>query len=346
MKITENISLAGFAFTIESDAYSALEQYINDIRTSFEGNASADEIIADIEERMAEILSEQCHPGTTVSLKHVEELKSRIGDPHEFAPEQNSTNSEGQENQPKDQTEQEKRNWNGKRLYRDIDERVLGGVCSGLGAFFGIDKVILRLVFIALLLGLLFGNDEGLFLIIALAYVCLWIAMPAARTVEQKCELKGKPIRIDSYRKGDFDLKKEAKEVSQSPAGKTVKRAGGAFLGILLLLVGLSGLLACIFIPALPEIITNMSPDWGLSDKDNLWLSSFLSDRTFWILTLAMCGILFVWFIYNGVTLTFGLKTPSWKPGLVLFILWIISIFVIAAWTIKEVAEYIPSIVV
>ena len=85
MKTTENISLAGYAFTIETDAYEDLGAYLSDIRTCFSSDASADEIVADIEERIAELLRERCMPGMVVDLSMVHDIKKRIGNPKELA---------------------------------------------------------------------------------------------------------------------------------------------------------------------------------------------------------------------------------------------------------------------
>ena len=315
MKTTENISLAGYAFTVESDAYAELERYLTEIQRCFEGNDSADERVADIERR--------------------------IGDPNELAGNDTQSSSEqtgaGAE---VDGTQTTRKGWRSKRLYRNIEERVLGGVCSGLGCYFRIDKVLFRLLFIIVFILGCLEADNGLFLLsLLLLYICLWIAMPAARTVEQKCELKGKPMHLNSYRSKDFDLKKEAKDAAASPAVRTVKRAGGAFLGILLLIAGLAGLLSCIFIPTAPELLRNSMADyWSQMDAEELLFAKIIIDRVFWWITLGVCGLISIWSVYNGVILTFGLKTPSWKPGLILFALWIISILALAAWPLREVS--------
>ena len=87
MKTTENISLAGYAFTIETDAYEELGAYLSDIRTCFSGDASADEIVADIEERIAELLRERCIAGMVADLPMILDIKKRIGNPKELAQE-------------------------------------------------------------------------------------------------------------------------------------------------------------------------------------------------------------------------------------------------------------------
>ncbi len=356
MKTTENISLAGYAFTIETDAYEELGAYLSDIRTCFSGDASAEEIVADIEERIAELLRERCIVGMVVDLTMVRDIKQRIGNPKELAQDDAEGTFETKEEAPaqphQEQPEQEKKaEKRSRRLFRNMDERVLGGVCSGLGTYFNLDKVLFRIIFLILFFISFIGIDDGpapIFPI--LAYICLWIAMPAARTAEQKREMKGKPMDLNSYKDKEFDFSKEAKEAVQSPAGQTFTRAGGVFLGILLLLAGFGGLIGCAFIRVLPEIISNEVAEhisrWGSLDAEEMIIEQLLTGTTFWGMVMVIVGLLCIWFIYNGVMLLFNLKAPSWKPGLVIFIAWIISIFVLAGWVALTVSDMLPMLII
>lgn len=349
MKTTENISLAGYAFTIETDAYEELGAYLSDIRTCFSSDDSADEIVADIEERIAELLRERCIAGMVVDLPMILDIKKRIGNPKELAQEDADASFKPeaeQAEQPKQEKKTEKKN---KRIYRNIDERVLGGVCAGLGTYFGLDKVLFRIIFLVLFFISIISNEE-IVLFPILAYICLWIAMPAARTAEQKREMKGKPMDLNGYKETDFNFGKEMKEAAQSPAGQAFERAGGVFLGILLLLAGFGGLVGCAFIRVLPEIFSHEVAEqisrWGTLDAEEMLVETILTDTTFWGLVMVIVGILCIWFIYNGVMLLFALKAPSWKPGLVIFIAWIISIFALAGWVALTVADALPTIIV
>lgn len=351
MKTTENISLAGYAFTIETDACQELETYLNDIREAFASDASAEEITADIEARVAELLKEKYVSGMVVDIAMVKEIKERIGDPKMLAQEDPDTaaNPGPAVETPRTQKENEKKQhhnyWKSKRLFRNIDERILGGVCSGLGSYFGIDKVLFRIIFLVLFFIGFVGIEDGPFILISVAaYLCLWIAMPAARTAEQKREMKGKPMNLKSYKQKDFDFEKEVKDVAQSPAGQTTKRAGGVFLGIILLIVGLCGLLGSIIIPAMPNLMGTMLAEFTPFDPSEQVLVDIITFKTFWHLIFVLCCIMFVWFIYNGVMLLFDLKYPSWRPGMVLFIAWLISIFAIFAWFIKTAAFDFPTL--
>ncbi len=345
MNTTENISLAGYAFVIETDACNELESYLSGIRTAFSADSSAEEIVADIEERIAELLRERCVSGMVVDLNMVLDIKKRIGDPQELAQEEIDPVTEHSENPEKKQ-----RSWKGRHLYRNLEDRVFGGVCSGLGTYFGIDKVIFRIIFLIFFCIGFAGLQDGPYIMVSvLAYLCLWIAMPAARTAEQKREMKGRPLNLNNYKSGDFDFEREVKEAVASPAGQTAKRAGGIFLGLLLLIIGLGGLLGCIFIPSLPTIIesvfTEQIQQWGPLDPGEQLGSDLAADPTFWGLVLIMVGLLCIWFLYNGVMLLFNLNTPTWRPGLILFIAWVLSIFVLIAWILKTVAAALPMIV-
>ncbi len=346
MKTTENISLAGYSFVIETDAYYELEEYLNDIRSSFSEDSSAEEIVADIEERIAELLRERYIDGMVVDIVMIREIKKRIGNPNEMAQEDPVHETPIQE----DSSKQEKKGLRSRHLYRNMDERIFGGVCSGLGTYFGVDKVIFRIIFLIFFLIGFIGWDDGPYVLLScLAYFCLWIAMPAARTAEQKRQMKGKPLNLNNYKSKDFDFEKEVKEAAQSPAGKTAKRAGGLFLGILLTFLGLGGLLGCIFIPSLPIIFCNEYTEsvtqWGIISPEEQLGADLVTSTTFWLLVLIMLGILCIWFIYNGVMLLFDMKSPSWRPGLILFLAWILSIFILAGWVVKTVAEILPAII-
>jgi hypothetical protein len=187
-------------------------------------------------------------------------------------------------------------------------------------------------------------GDGPYFIFPMIAYICLWISMPAARTDEQKREMKGKPTSLDGYRSSDFDFRTEVREAAQSPAGQTFRRAGGVFLGILLLLFGLGVMFTCVILPSFPSIIFHEMMELTVLDEgDQFIFNMFSSFNTTWILILVNIGLVAVWVIYNAIILLFDLKTPSWRPGLVIFIAWVISLFVTAAYFFKMMAEAIPG---
>jgi phage shock protein PspC (stress-responsive transcriptional regulator) len=248
---------------------------------------------------------------------------------------------------PKKKHEEPKKSWKSKRLFRNMDEKVLGGVCAGLGAYFGIDKALFRILFLIFSVLGIFGDTYIGIFPIPILYAILWIAMPAARTADQKREMKGKPTNMESYRNSDFDFKTEVKEAAHSPAAQTFIRIGGVFLGILLLIAGFGGMIGGFVIPSISDLVSHEIAEeiseWGPLDEKEQMVADLLTNDILWHFIIVIIGIMFVWFIYNGIMLIFDLKYPSWKPGLIIFIAWIISIFVFAGYVAKTAADAIGN---
>ena len=174
MKLTENINLANRIFTIDQDALLKLEEYLRSIEKSFSKENDAQEIVSDIESRIAELFETMLHKKKEViTMEDVDKIIEIIGLPEEFMNEAQTTASGSAKYRTQNKT---------KKLYRDSDNSVISGVCGGLGAYFNVDPVLFRVLF---LLALIF-TGAGL-----LIYVILWIIMPRAETFEQKLEMKG-----------------------------------------------------------------------------------------------------------------------------------------------------------
>lgn len=343
MKTTENISLGGLAFTIESDAYTELNCYIEDIRECFRNDSCANEIVEDIETRISELLKEKCPAGMVVNMAMVEDIKKRIGDPKQLADQDDDASAGAGE--PKKEERSRKGGFRDRRIYRDIDNKILGGVCGGLGEYFNLDKVIFRVFFLVFFVLGFIDPDEGFFTISLIAYIILWIAMPAARTVEEKCEMRRKPMNLEGFKSRENAFAREVREVAESPAGRTVARGFQIFIGIVLLLCGIGGLFSMIFIPSINEIVeTAMVREMSPFDAEEIFAYNIICNDTFWWMIMGSTGLACVGMLYGGIMLLFDFRKPSWRPGLVLFIAWIISFFVLAAWTIAQVAEHLPMI--
>lgn len=337
MKTTEKVNIAGYPFTLEEDAYSELDRYLSEILESLSEDSNAEEIVQEIEERIAELLTEICPNGSVAGRPVILDIRRRIGEPSQFT----AGETEPQEEKPR----------NDKRLYRDIENRVAGGVCSGLGVYFNIDKVFIRLIFILLFIASFCAIGSGpYFLLVLLLYICLWISMPAARSVEEKCRMKGKPINISNFRTGisASSIAKEAGEMKKSPAFKTTGRIISSISGIIMTIGGSACLLSLIFINKTPELIAlyaeRHSTIWGSHDAYEMMWLDMTTNHVFWWLIIAIAGIFGIWLLYNGIRIAFNLKSPSWKPGFVLFILWIISILVLVTWVLIQVAEALPTL--
>ncbi|RJR31168.1 PspC domain-containing protein [Candidatus Parcubacteria bacterium] len=178
MKKALNITLAGLIFNIEEDAYTELKNYLDSVKNHFASETDKEEIINDIESSIAEKFQAKIKPTKqAVTLNDVLELIKVMGTVADFE------NEEQKKEEEISKTGIKKT----KRLYRDCDNAIIAGVCSGLAAYFGVDPVIFRLIF-----GLsVFFGGSGI-----LVYLILWVAIPCAKTSSQKLEMHGDPVTL------------------------------------------------------------------------------------------------------------------------------------------------------
>ncbi|WP_430811736.1 MULTISPECIES: PspC domain-containing protein [unclassified Carboxylicivirga] len=191
MKKTVSINISGQMFYIDEDAYTRLRAYLDKIETTFRSQDSGDEIIADIESRVAEIFNERIDKEAgVVTLEMVDEVIATMGEPEQF--------DEGESDEKKSYTPPNTLVFRkpSRRFYRDVDNRVLGGVCAGIAAYFGIDVTLVRI------LTALFIIFTGVGLLI---YLILWIALPPARTTAQKLHMRGERITIENIERSIRD---------------------------------------------------------------------------------------------------------------------------------------------
>jgi len=190
MKKTLNINLNGRVFNIDEDAYELLENYLQNLKSYFRNEQDSAEIIRDFEARIEELFQERIRLGyNVISIEQVEIVIERMGKPEDFGDEDfksensNSSSNKAPINQGKPK----------KRFYRNTDEKILGGVCSGIAAYFGWDPLPVRIIFfILILLPIPF---------MLLTYLALWIFMPAAITASQKLEMRGEAVTLENIGK-------------------------------------------------------------------------------------------------------------------------------------------------
>ncbi|NQV53055.1 MAG: PspC domain-containing protein [Flavobacteriales bacterium] len=184
MKKTVQVNLSGQVFTLDDDAYDLLSGYLKRIGGLYERSAGKDEILSDIELRIAELLLERKgDENAVVSIADVEAVTEIMGNPEDFEDDEIDV----------DEPSYSSRSYTGpKRLFRDPDSPLIGGVCSGIGYYFGIDPLWIRLAFA---IALIFFGTGILF------YVILWIIIPVAKTSADKLSMRGEPVNIDSIGK-------------------------------------------------------------------------------------------------------------------------------------------------
>lgn len=347
MNKTVNINLANTLFHIDDDAYNKLRRYLESIRRSFSGTKGSDEIIADIEARIAELFLEKMeNERQVITHKEVDQVIEVMGQPEDYMVDEDIF-----EDEPK-RTYAEPAS-RAKKLYRDMDHKYIGGVCAGLEHYLGIDSLWVRLIFILLAV---FTSGFGL-----IAYILLWILVPEAATTSQKLDMRGEPVNISNIerkvKEGFDDVAEKVKNVDYDKVGDKVKSSSktffdtigdiilflfkvfGKFIGILLIIIGAATLVGLFFglftvgmfdavhVPGIDfyEIVnTSGAPVWVVS-----------------ILLFFAVGIPFFFLLYLGLKiLVNNLKSIGNIAKFALLGLWLISVGTLIVLGIRQAAEF------
>jgi len=173
MKKIININFQGRVIPIEETAYDTLKQYVDSLRMYFANEEGRDEIINDIESRIAELFSERLKRGSAcITDEDINAVITSMGRPQDFEEQTGTETSSSAYQGSNQQAQTPPPNYNNAnigrgRLYRNADDKIVGGVCSGLANYLGIDPVIMRVIFV-ILFGALFW-----------VYILLWIIVPS-----------------------------------------------------------------------------------------------------------------------------------------------------------------------
>lgn len=209
MNKTININLGGYAFTIDEDAYDTANNYLNTLTKHFGGSEGAAEILQDIESRMGELINRNKGTRTIVNKIDILETIAVLGTPEELK-DVDFSESKSKDKASATNSFQLK---TGKRLFRDPDDKVVGGVCSGLASYFGIqDAVWVRVAFALLTLA---GGAS------ALIYFVLWAIVPEAKTVSDRLEMMGEPTNVNNIARM---VKEELEDLSDKIQDKFSKK--------------------------------------------------------------------------------------------------------------------------
>ena len=194
MKKTVQVNIGGMPFHVDEDAYARLQSYLTHIRQYYTNTPEGEEILADIEARIAEILQDKInHTKQSVSFQDICTVILILGEPEQFdeqklEEETEHTNFETHANfenhKQKKHSRMERR-----RIFRDADNAKVGGVCAGVAAYVGITPLVVRILF--LVATFFYGSS-------LLLYVLLWAMIPEARTRAEKMEMYGEPIDISN----------------------------------------------------------------------------------------------------------------------------------------------------
>lgn len=347
MKKTVNINLAGTFFHIDEDAFGKLSRYLDAIKRSLSDPLGGDEIIRDIEARISELFSEKIESNSqVVSIKEVDEVIAVMGQPEDYIMGEETFTDEAPK---RDYTTSASH----KQLFRDIDNKFVAGVCSGLGHYLKIDAIWVRLGWIFLTF---LTSGFGI-----LAYILFWILVPGAESTSEKLKMTGEPINIsniekkfkegyqsvsDSIKNADYDKYMEKSKRKSASFFESIGSVIVAilkvflkFFGLFIMLIGLVsfvGLIVGIF--AFGTI--------GISNGDGgaefmhffegtntpIWLAS--------LLVAIVAGIpLIILFILGLKIVAPNIKTIGSPAKITLFIIWIGAIIGLSIFGIRQASE-------
>jgi phage shock protein PspC (stress-responsive transcriptional regulator)/uncharacterized membrane protein len=332
-----NINLGGYALTIDDDAYEYLQAYLESIRRRFRESDGRDEILSDIEARLGELISQSMGNRTIVMLPDVEAAIEIMGKPEDFggeSTETNTTNTTGK-SQSRTNTATGPTVKTGKRLFRDEEDAVVSGVCSGLSAYFGIsDPVWMRLIFV-LLVFLSFGFWMP-------AYILLWILVPPAKSAADRLAMRGEQINVDniareiedgferlSNRVNDFGNKQGTP--GQNALNSSVSAIGQLFGGLIRLIGKFAALIAILIAGSLFLAMAAgwIGSIWGVIMAAPYF--EYFSPYSNGVTWLGFANLFFILGIpLTGLALMFSralfkVRTPAWlNTGLTLF--WIVNL--------------------
>lgn len=339
MNKTITINLGGIPFTIDEEAYLVLKKYLDTLREYFSHSDSRDEILQDIETRLAEMFSERMGENKhVVDQQDVDMAIAQLGKPEDYLDDE-----ERQEAAEKQQQRKQKR----KRLMRDPDNRIIGGVCAGIGHYFGIEPIWLRLLLVFTFLTFGFG---------LLLYIILWAIMPKAITSTDKLEMKGEPVNISSIGK---TVEEEFENVRNRYKDKRANGKAGNFkgqfasffedlfaflarlvqlifsalgkvIGAILVLVGsfsLLGLLIVLIAGVSGAMIMggDSMDSYSVSELSGLFFPESFDGYAAFIGAILVTGIPLIGLLYGGLSLVTRLRNVPRGLGWSLFGTWVLG---------------------
>lgn len=273
MKEITRIHLAKTPYDIELDAKEVLQKYLSEIKQMM----GSEDTMYEIEARMVELLGERgVQSNGIITMSDVEDLRSKMGLPKEFSDSESTEDSQANLI-PSDSPV--------KRLMRDTDNAIFGGVCAGIAAYWGINPLWVRLLFIISPF-ITFGTA-------LLVYIIIWISLPEAKTAAEKLQMRGEPVTLDSLKKAANNSKSKYRTKETLAKILRICLALGLFfttLGLLAVLVvgSITGIMAMPFI----NEFTHAQPwAWGL--LISLIIAGIMAVEMFGVLTFSVARMKF-----------------------------------------------------
>lgn len=345
MKKSYSVNIGGVIFHVDEDAFEKLQAYLDRLEIHFATTEGKDDIIADIEQRVSEMLIDKLgEENRVVTLSHIDEVISLLGEPAVF-----------DESGGEQQAGQDDKGFT-KRLYRNPEDKMLGGIAGGMGAYFNTDPLWFRIGFIVVaLLSLGFG---------ILFYIVLWAIIPEARTTAQRLEMRGEDINISNIEKNIKEemedlkrrfgkWKKEGTRKKKVKPDNLIETVGHGFVSLFVLffriiagiigfafLLAIIALIVAVLIPGVslhgfPLMYQVSLQDFLLSLTGSSLISSLLMVSMALILFLPLLGLL-----YAGIRVIFGFRKGNRIVGFGFSWLWVMALIFCAVISVKTINDF------
>jgi phage shock protein PspC (stress-responsive transcriptional regulator) len=335
VKKTITVNISGYAFTIEEEAFDKLRGYLTEIRNKLTGQTDVDEILTDIENRIAELFRASITSiAQIVTLQMVQEVVGVMGAPDDYCDNQAESFDASVGNASKKSSGEP-----GivppppKRLYRDVNNRVLGGVCSGLGAYMNFDTTLVRVLFVVSLVLGGFG---------VLVYIGLWIAMPPAETMAQRHEMMGgarTAAKGNDAQSSGFQYKPANDRFVIGAIGRAVASIVGAVIALVGLVL-LSLLSMVVFWNSLYPDSTNSPIPISAFFR---WLSTYFPSTDIFFVQLAIAafiGVPLVMMVYAGIRLMLDIQRSNRFVGFAAVFIWLSSVVFLVYISVNSVNAF------
>jgi len=348
MKKTTQIHMGGRHFFIDEDAFQKLNHYLESLKLHFAPDGdTGNEIVDDIEQRIAELLENKIIYGKqAVTLADVNETITVLGNVEDFI----YTGTHGESHSPQDFNDRRDH----RRFFRDPDNYYIGGVASGLGQYFNIDPLWIRLAFVILtLFNLVF---IGLYLkgTGLLIYVILWIVVPKARTTAEKLQMRGKPVNLSTIKDSvneEYEKVQTAigPERSRSALEDLMRAFGLVMVAIFKFLIAAVGIIfmvvGSVFLAGLIMLVLGFTNVFGhfqfLDGIDFPGIASFFTNTSHYYIAVISLVILVLVpiaaLIYGGIKILFDIKGRHPVLRAFLLVSWILALILFTTLTIMNV---------
>lgn len=343
MKKTVSVNIKGMNFLIEEDAYELLHDYMNRLSHGLRNEKDNKDIIEDIEMRIAELCTTRLNvKKQVIEIEDIQVILDTLGDPSQYLDESVENDQDAHESASHTSTKHDR----DRRLFRDLDNATIAGVCSGISNYFGIDVVLVRAIFLIVF----FFGGFGIPL-----YIILWIVVPKAKSTIEKLRMRGKPITVDSVKEEVENASKRfqsetkaftnriRREEHWSKRFEALANFIATLFGVLLIIKGLFFLVLLLIFGIFGVRIIPVQSDLGyLSLPELAKMTVETHSDYFWgfsgVMILSLSVIFFL--ILLGIKLVFKIRSRWSRIGLItLFFTGFIGLFFVLTIGLKSGRE-------